>query len=59
VDIAGLRAIAKQRGLDLTDEELEKLRAGVQRNLEHAARVRAVIQPVTEPAPVFDAATGA
>jgi hypothetical protein len=53
--VEALRHLATRSGLTLTDEELDKLVAGVTRNREMAARARVIVSPQTEPAPVFEA----
>ena len=46
--------MAAAAGLNLTAEEVQKLMVGIQRNRQMAQRVRAMVTPDLEPAPVFD-----
>jgi len=48
------RQMAAAAGLNLSAEEVEKLMVGIQRNRQMAQRVRAIVTPDLEPAPVFD-----
>ncbi len=50
-----LRALAERAGFNLSEAELEKLVAGLQRNRQMAEDIRKVISPELEPAPIFTA----
>jgi len=51
-----LRLLAGQAGLSLPDDELERLRAGVNRARRQAAELRALTGAGDEPAAYFDLA---
>ena len=51
--IENLKTIAAQRGLKLTDEELQKLLPGVIRSRQQAAELRELLSLPNEPAAVF------
>jgi hypothetical protein len=51
-----LRAMALRAGLNLSDETLEKLLAGVNRSKKHAVELRDLLSDRTEPAASFTAA---
>jgi hypothetical protein len=52
-----LRELAQQAGVNLADDELQRLLAGVNRARKQAAELRAWIGRADEPAGVFDAAS--
>ena len=52
--VENLRTIAAQRGLKLTDEELQKLLPGVIRSRQQAAELRELLTLSDEPAAVFN-----
>jgi hypothetical protein len=54
--VESLRAGAERAGLTLTDEELERLRRGVERATGWGEVVRRIAGMESEPAGVFDAA---
>jgi hypothetical protein len=51
--LAELRAMAKRSGLQLTDEELEKLLPGVNRSYNQILELRGLITDRTEPTAAF------
>lgn len=51
-----LRAIAEQGGLSLSDEELDRLRKGIERSQAWGKVVRGLLTPDVEPSSVFSAA---
>jgi hypothetical protein len=51
--VENLKIIAAQRGLKLTDEELQKLLPGVIRSRQQAAELRELLTLPDEPAAVF------
>ena len=53
--VENLKTIAAQRGLKLTDEELQKLLPGVIRSRQQAAELRELLTLPDEPAAVFNA----
>ena len=53
--LEALRAAAARLGMDLDESEAAAIAANVQRNLEMAQRLRALVQPHSEPQPVFEA----
>ncbi len=57
-DLNELRAAAARAGLELPDEELQRLAAGIARSRAQAGELRAVIRPDDEPAGIFLAETG-
>ena len=52
--VENLKIIAAQRGLKLSDEELQKLLPGVIRSRQQAAELRELLTLPDEPAAVFD-----
>ena len=52
--VENLKTIAAQRGLKLTDEELQKLLPGVIRSRQQAAELRELLTLPDEPAAVFN-----
>ena len=52
--VENLKIIAAQRGLKLTDEELQKLLPGVIRSRQQAAELRELLMLTDEPAAVFN-----
>jgi hypothetical protein len=53
LSIESLRAMAKQAGLRLADDELQRLLPGVNRAKRQAAELRELIGPDDEPADKF------
>ena len=53
--LENLKAMAQRRGLQLPDEELEKLLPGVIRARQQAAELRELLTLPDEPAGVFNA----
>ena len=51
-----LRAVAEHAGLSLSDEDLDRLRKGIERSKGWGRVVRGLLAPDVEPSPVFDAA---
>ena len=52
--VENLKTIAAQRGLKLSDEELQKLLPGVIRSRQQASELRELITLPDEPAAVFN-----
>lgn len=55
ITLDDLSLMAQRAGLKLTDEELQRLLAGVNRSSKQAAELRALISLETEPAAIFQA----
>ena len=55
ISLDELRAKARQVGLKLSDDELERLLPGVNRAKKQAGELRSIISPETEPAATFRA----
>ena len=55
ITLAELQTVAKRSGLQLTDEELEKLLPGVNRFHHHILELRELITDSIEPAAAFAA----
>jgi hypothetical protein len=53
--LEALRAAAERLGIRLDEAEAAAIAANVQRNLDMAQRLRALVQPGSEPQPVFEA----
>jgi hypothetical protein len=53
ITLAELQTMAKRSGLQLTDEDLEKLLPGVNRSYNHIFELRGLITDRTEPAAAF------
>jgi hypothetical protein len=58
ITLLELQTMAARSGLQLTNEELEKLLPGVNRSYSHARELRGLVTDRTEPA-IFFAASGA
>ncbi len=56
IAIDELRTLAQQAGLNIPDEELQRLLPGVNRAKKQAAELRALIDSGDEPAAIFIAA---
>ena len=56
IAIEDLRTLAQQAGLNIPDEELQRLLPGVNRAQKQAAELRALIDSSDEPAGIFIAA---
>jgi len=56
--IEDLRVLADLAGLNLSDDDLQRLLPGVNRSQQQVAALRAIIVPEDEPAGVFIAADG-
>jgi Ca2+-binding EF-hand superfamily protein len=56
ISIEDLRTLAQQAGLNIPDEELQRLLPGVNRAQKQAAELRALIDSGDEPAAIFIAA---
>ena len=54
-----LRAMAERAGLNLGDDELERLAPGVNRSRQQIAELRQLIEPAAEPAGAFNASRSA
>jgi len=56
--IEDLRVLADLAGLNLSDDDLQRLLPGVKRSQQQVAALRTIIVPGDEPAGVFIAADG-
>ena len=54
ITLDGLRKLAEIAGLNLSEDELQRLLPGVNRAKRQAAELRTLIAASDEPAPTFD-----
>ena len=58
ITLDDLRKMARRAGLQLADDELQRLLPGVNRSKKQVAELRALIATENEPAATFNAADG-
>ena len=58
ITLDDLRKMAQRAGLQLADDELQRLLPGVNRSKKQVAELRALIATESEPAATFNAADG-
>jgi hypothetical protein len=58
ITLDDLRKMAQRAGLQLADDELQRLLPGVNRSKKQVAELRALVEAESEPAATFNAADG-